>query len=303
MDKLASMQIFVAVADHGGFSAAADALRVSKAMVSKQMQALEAELGTRLINRNTRRLQLTEAGQAYLAGCRTVLIEIDTLERRIANFSDQPRGLLKVLAPTSFGSFQLAPALAEYAERYPQVQVQLTLSDHPHGLLEEGVDIALHIGRVPDSSLIARQIAEVQLLVCGAPGYFARHPAPQSLADLSLHNCLRYSQGARKGNWLFKGEQGDTQVKVQGDFEASTGDAVRMAALSGHGLAQLPSYMLRADLAADRLRRALDNFEPAPTPLYAIYAHREQSATVRLFIEFLQEHFGAQDTGLNVSEL
>lgn len=299
MDKFASMQTFVAVADHGGFTAAADALRLSKAMVSKQIQGLEQTLGTRLISRSTRRLQLTEAGSAYLAGCRAVLVEVATLERRVLDFGDTPRGLLKVLAPTSFGSFQLAPALADYAELYPEVRVQLTLSDHPHGLLEEGVDLALQIGPLADSSLIARRIADVQLLVCGAPSYFSRHPAPEALADLADHNCLRYSQGARKGNWLFKNEERDVQIKVSGDFEASTGDAVRMAALRGHGLAQLPSYMLREDLAAGRLVRILEAFTPAPTPLHAIYAHRELSATVRLFIAYLEHHFHAQDARLH----
>ena len=294
MDKFASMQTFVAVVDHGGFTAAADALRLSKAMVSKQIQGLEQTLGTRLISRSTRRLQLTEAGSAYLAGCRAVLVEVATLERRVMDFGDTPRGLLKVLAPTSFGSFQLAPALADYAELYPQVRVQLTLSDHPHGLLEEGVDLALQIGPLADSSLIARRIADVQLLVCGAPSYFARHPAPKALADLAEHNCLRYSQGARKGNWLFKSDGRDVQIKVSGDFEASTGDAVRMAALRGHGLAQLPSYMLREDLAAGRLVRILEELTPAPTPLHAVYAHRELSATVRLFIAYLEHHFHAQ---------
>ena len=299
MDKFASMQTFVAVADHGGFTAAADALRLSKAMVSKQLQGLEQTLGTRLISRSTRRLQLTDAGSAYLAGCRAVLVEVATLERRVMDFGDTPRGLLKVLAPTSFGSFQLAPALADYAELYPEVRVQLTLSDHPHGLLEEGVDLALQIGPLADSSLIARRIADVQLLVCGAPSYFARHPAPEALADLADHNCLRYSQGARKGNWLFKNDARDVPIKVSGDFEASSGDAVRMAALRGHGLAQLPSYMLREDLAAGRLMRILEAFTPAPTRLHAIYAHRELSATVRLFIAYLEHHFDAQHARLH----
>lgn len=217
------------------------------------------------------------------------------------DFGDTPRGLLKVLAPISFGSFQLALALAlaDYAELYPEVRVQLTLSDHPHGLFEEGVDLALQIGPLADSSLIGRRIADVQLLVCGAPSYFARHPAPVALADLADHNCLRYSQGARRGNWLFKSDGRDVQIKVSGDFEASTGDAVRMAALRGYGLAQLLSYMLREDLAAGRLVRILEEFTPTPTPLHAIYAHRELSATVRLFIAYLEHHFHAQDARLH----
>lgn len=291
MDKLAAMQAFVAVADHTGFTAAADNLRMSKAMISKHVQGLERHLGTRLFNRSTRRLGLTEAGAAYLTGCREILEMLAALEQRIASFGATPQGLLKVLAPTSFGSFQLAPALADYAELYPEVRVQLTLSDRPHSPLEEGVDLALCIGSLSDSSLVARQIASTQLIICGAPHYFVRHGEPTTPADLSTHNCLRYSHGARKGMWLFKDGAVDTATRVQGDFEASTGDAVRMAALTGHGLAQLPSYMVRADLASGQLRATLQAYAPAPVPLYAVYAHREQSATVRVFVEFLEHHF------------
>lgn len=285
------MQALVAVADHGGFTAAADALRLSKAMVSKHVHALEAELGTRLIERSTRRQRFTEAGLVYLAGCREILAEVDALARRVADYGARPQGMLKVLAPTSFGSFQLAPALADYAEAYPDVQVQLTLSDRPHGPLEEGVDLALHIGNLPDSSLVARQVAEVQLVVCGAPAYFARHGEPASPAELARHNCLRYSQGTRKGMWLFRDRLIDTLMRVPGDFEASTGDAVRMAALTGHGLVQLPSYMVRDDLARGSLRATLDAWAPSPIPLFVVYAHREISATVRVFVEFLERHF------------
>ncbi len=285
------MQVLVAVADQGGFSAAAEILRLSKAMVSKHIQGLEAQLGTRLINRSTRRQSFTEAGCAYLLGCRAILHEVATLEQRVAGFSATPQGLLKVMAPTSFGSFQVAPALADYAERYPEARVQLTLSDRPHGPLEEGVDLALQVGSLPASSLVARQVAEVRLIVCGAPGYFLRRGEPASPAVLDAHNCLRYSHGTRKGRWLFRDGVIDSLVRVQGDFEASTGDAVRMAALTGHGLAQLPSYMVRADLASGRLRATLEVFAPAPVPLYAVYAHRELSATVRIFVEFLEQYF------------
>ncbi len=285
------MQVLVAVADQAGFAAAAEVLRLSKAMVTKHIQGLEAQLGTRLINRSTRRLSFTEAGAAYLAGCREILHEVATLEQRVAGFSTTPQGLLKVLAPTSFGSFQLAPALAEYAELYPDVKVQLTLSDRPHGPLEEGVDLALHVGNLPDSSMVARQVAEVRLIVCGAPGYFSRHGEPASPAALRAHNCLRYSHGTRKGLWLFRDGAVDSLVRVQGDFEASTGDAVRMAALTGHGLAQLPGYMVRGDLASGQLRATLAAYAPAPVPLYAVYAHRELAATVRVFVEFLTQYF------------
>lgn len=291
MDKLASIETFVTVADCQSFSGAAEQLRMSKAMVSKHIQHLEQGLGTRLFARTTRHLRLTEAGVAYLAGCRRLLADLAALEHAVGQFSDAPHGVLKVLAPTSFGSFQLAPVIAEYAQRYPSVQVQLNLSDRPVGLMEEGVDVGIHIGALPDSSLVARRIAEVQLLVCGAPAYFARHGVPATPADLARHNCLRYSQGSRKGSWLFRVDGQDVPTRVQGDFEATTGDAVRMAALGGLGLAQLPGYMVREDLAAGRLEAVLAAWTPAPAPLYAVYAHRDLSATVREFVELLAAHF------------
>ncbi len=291
MDKLASIETFITVADCQSFSGAAEQLRMSKAMVSKHIQHLEQVLGTRLFARTTRHLRLTEAGTAYLAGCRRVLADLAALEHAVGQFSDAPHGVLKVLAPTSFGSFQLAPVIAEYAQRFPSVQVQLNLSDRPVGLMEEGVDVEIHIGALPDSSLVARRIAEVQLLICGAPAYFARHGVPATPADLAHHNCLRYSQGSRKGSWLVRVDGKDLATRVQGDFEATTGDAVRMAALGGLGLAQMPSYMVRDDLAAGRLGAVLTEHAPAPAPLYAVYAHRDLSATVREFVDLLAAHF------------
>lgn len=291
MDKLAGIETFITVADCQSFSAAAEQLRLSKAMVSKQIQHLEHLLGTRLLHRTTRHLRLTDAGTAYLAGCRRILGDLAELEQEIGQFSDQPHGMLKVLAPTSFGSFQLAPVIAEYAQRHPSVQVQLTLSDRPVGLMEEGVDVAVQIGALADSSLVARRIADVRLLVCATPEYLARHGTPLALADLAQHNCLRYSQGQRKGLWLFRDAGKAVTLRVHGDFEATTGDAVRMAALGSLGLVQLPSYMVGEDIAAGRLRAVLTPYAPAPVPLFAVVAHRDLSATVREFVDLLAEHF------------
>lgn len=298
MDKLTSMQTFVTVAEHGSFSGAAEGLRMSKAMVSRHIQQLEHLLGTRLFNRSTRRLRLTDAGTAYLEGCRAVLARIDELERQITGFSGTPQGLLKVLAPTSFGSFQLAPVIADYMAQYPAVQVQLTLSDRPLGLLEEGADVAIQVGALADSSLIARQIAEVRLVVCAAPAYLQGHGIPMAPADLAQCNCLRYTHGTRKGQWLFNDEDGKAIIiRVLGDFEASTGDAVRMAAITGHGFVQLPSYMVRDDLASGRLQAVLEQYAPDPIPIHAIYAHRELSATVRTFVDFLEQRFHHSPVG------
>ncbi len=297
MDKLNSMQAFVAVAELKSFSGAAEALRMSKAMVSKHVSQLEQFLGTRLLSRSTRHLRLTEAGARYLEGCRAVLDDLHALEARIAGYGARPQGLLKVMAPTSFGSFHIAPLLAEFAESYPGVRIQLILADRATGLLEEGVDVALQIGDLEDSTLVARRIGQARLVTCAAPEYLARLGVPAQPGDLGAHNCLRYSEGSRRGQWLFRLGGVDRVVRVAGDFEASTGDAVRMAALAGHGLAQLPSYIVREDLASGRLVAVLENFAGAAIPIYAVYAHREASATVRGFIDLLAARFDETAAG------
>lgn len=297
MDRFASIETFITVADCGSFSAAAERLRLSKAMVSRHVQQLEQRLGMRLFARTTRHLQLTDAGSEYLAGCRRLLEEFAALEREVGRFSDRPQGLLKVIAPTSFGSFQLPPVIAEYSHRFPDVQIQLTLADRPLSLLEEGGDVALQVGELADSSLVARKIAEVRLLVCGSPAYLKEHGTPVVVADLANHNCLRYSQGQRRGMWLLMVNGEEQRLRVAGDFEATTGDAVRVAALGGLGLVQLPGYMVRDDIAAGRLAAVLEKYAPVGVPLYAVYAHRELSATVREFVELLASHFKAQEGG------
>lgn len=288
MDKLTSMKVFAAVARDGSFTAAARELEISKAMASKHIRHLENVLGARLLNRTNRRVSLTEAGTLYRERCQQVLEDIDECERLVSEGNAAPRGLLKLSAPTSFGTFHLVPALAAYQAIYPEVRVQLVLQDRSADLVEEGLDLAIRLGTLADSSFIARPLASARLVICGAPAYFEARGVPESPEDLAHHSCLVYTQWLPRGEWRLKGQDGEVSVPVGGSFQATTGDALRIAALHGCGLVQLATYVVGPDLKAGRLRAVLQTYEPEPLPIHALYPHRRHlSATVRSFVDFL----------------
>src|SRR5690606_7751331 len=193
MDQFKAIQAFLAVARTGGFSAAAEELGVSKAMVSKHVGRLEQALGVQLVNRTTRRVGLTEAGIAYRDRMREILEEIEEIGQAVAKLSAEPRGNLRVMSPTSFGAFHLARAIAAYHERYPQVTVDLLLTDRAPDLVEEGIDLAIRVGALDDSSLVARKLADARVVVCGSPDYLDRRGRPKTPAELADHNCLVYT--------------------------------------------------------------------------------------------------------------
>lgn len=292
MDKLTSMKVFMAVAQAGSFSAAAEGLNISKAMASKHIRNLENRLGARLLNRTNRRLSLTEVGALYRDRCQQILEDLEETELLVSQRSAQPRGTLKVIAPTSFGTFHLVPAITDFKALWPEVKVQLVLNDRPVDLVEEGSDVGVRVGKLGDSSLISRPLASARLVVCGAPAYFVEHGIPNSPSDLANHNCLIYTQGTHRGEWLFAGPKGEFAVPVSGNFEASVGDAVRIAAIQGCGLVQLATYVVGDDLRAGRLQAVVTDYEPDAIPIHAVYPHRRLlSATVRSFVEFLQARF------------
>jgi DNA-binding transcriptional LysR family regulator len=291
MDTLTSMKVFATVVQSGSFSSAADTLAMSKAMVSKHIRYLENRLAARLLSRNNRRLNLTQAGATYLEWCKKILSAVAEAEREVGELSVEPRGTLKLAAPTSFGTFHLVPAIADYKKRYRGVRVLLSLQDRAVDIVGEGLDLAIWVGKLPDSRVIARPLACVPVVVCGALTYFQARGVPHTPADLADHNCLLYTEWTPKGEWLFKGPDGHFSVRISGDFEANLGDAVRMAALSGRGLVQLPAYVVRPDLDSGLLQAVLADYAPDKVPIYAVYPHRELAAMVRTFVEFLQERF------------
>jgi len=292
MDRLKTIEVFLAVARHGSFSAAADELGLSKAMVSKHVSQLENKLGVRLLNRTTRRVGLTEAGSAYRERMKELVADLEETEQSVSKLSTEPRGTLRVLAPTSFGSFHLARAIADYRVAYPEVDVELVLTDHPGDLVEEGLDLAIRVGDLEASSLIARKLAQARVVACAAPGYLEARGRPQHPDDLRDHDCLIYTGRQLSGDWSFSIDGKVRMDRVNGHVRSNIGDALRVAAIQGAGLVQMPTYMVGLDIAAGRLEAVLERFEPPPRPIYATYLYRRYlSAKVRTFVNFLSERF------------
>ncbi len=293
MDRLAAMQTFLRVVERGGFTAAAEDVRLSRAMVSKHIQDLEEHLGARLLNRTTRRVSLTEVGRVYYERCTQIMAEIAETEDAVGALQARPRGRLRVNAPVSFGVLHLAAAVTLYMAANPEVTVELTLDDRVVDLIEDGYDLAIRIARLADSSLIARRLAPCRMVLCAAPAYLARHPAPRHPDDLAAHNCLGYPYSQTRGEWRFDSPSGSVAVPVRGTFQANNGDALRVAALHGAGIALLPSFIAGADIAAGKLHCLLPGFDIPELAIHAVYPHsRHLSPKVRSFVDFLAPCYG-----------
>ena len=293
LDRIAGMQVFARVAALGSFSAAARALGMSPAMATKHVDALEDRLGTRLFFRSTRKLTLTEAGQRHLQATERILAEIEEAEAAASADVAEPRGTLRINAPLAFGLRQVMPAIVDFAALYPALTIDIGLTDRFVDLIDEGWDVAIRLGTLRDSSLIARRLAPIRVALCAAPAYLAAHPAPKTIADLAGHNCLGYTLPtlASAGRWLF-GEDGSIAVPVRGTLIVNNGDALRDAAVAGQGLIHQPTFIVADDIRAGRLvPLALDH--PLPRgAAHAVYAGgRQPPAKVRLLIDFLAQRW------------
>ncbi len=290
INKLNSIEVFLQVARQQSFSEAATQLGISKAMVSKHVTNLENALGVRLMNRTTRQINLTEAGIAYRDRVQEILHEISETEQSIAQLGSEPRGTLRVMAPTSFGSFHLARAVSGYRKLYEGVSVELVLTEREPDIIEEGLDMVVRVGLLEDSSLVARHIADARMIVCASQEYLDEHGTPGTIEELREHNCLVYSGRQPLGEWRFSVNGKVKKLKVSGDVRSNVGDALRIAAIQGSGLVQLPAYMVGLDVGAGRLVPVLGQYGPPARPIHAIYPHRRHlSAKVRTFVEYLIE--------------
>lgn len=303
LDRLTSLEVFTKVAAIGSLSGAARAMGLSQTMVTKHLSALEARLGVKLFHRTTRRLSITEAGRLYLESSERILADMEAADAAITAERIEPRGLLRLNVPVVFGTRQVAPLLPQFSARYPNVVIELGLNDRRVDLAEEGWDLAIRIGRLEDSSLIARRLAPCRMVTCAAPSYLAAHGTPRSLSDLADHNCLGYTlQQASAGQWLF-GENGEIRVAVSGNLRANNGDALRAAAVAGQGVSRQPTFIVDDDLRSGRLVwLPLDQPEPELS-VYAVHLpDRQPPAKVRAFIDFLAARFVPEppwDRGLN----
>lgn len=294
MDRLSGMAVFVRVVEEESFSAAARVLGLSKSAVSKQVAALEDRLGARLLNRTTRRLSLTDAGVAFYDRAQRIVADAEEAEAAVSQLSATPRGVLRVNAPVSFGVQHLGPVLPEFMDAHPDLSVELTLNDRFVDLVEEGFDVAVRIGRLPDSSLIARRLAPLRRVVVASPAYVAAHGAPQQPEDLRDHACLLYAYLLRGDAWALRGPEGRAvEVRVDGRLRANNGDVLRAALLGGMGVAYMPSFLVGNDLAEGRLVRLLPEWQDDSAGIYAVHPHaRLVPPKVRAFVDFLAERYG-----------
>lgn len=295
MDKLNAMQLFVRVVDTGSFTAAAEQLDMSRAMASKLVRTLEQQLGVRLLNRTTRNLSLTGTGETYYQRATDILAQIAQAEAEADASQTQARGRLRVAAPMSFGVRHLAPALAQFQLRHPGIALDLRLNDRVIDLIEEGFDLAIRIGRLADSSLIARRLAPCRLVLVASPDYLKRHGTPVHPQDLAQHNCIGYSLAARRDEWTFQRDDNVVRMRTTGNLRVNNGDVIVRAASDGIGLAILPTFIAHTDIEQHRLVRVLDNWLIPELAIHAVYTHsRTLPAKTRTLIEFLGERFGPE---------
>jgi DNA-binding transcriptional LysR family regulator len=289
---LARIRAFVQVFDAGGFSAAARQFGRSKALLSKYVTDLEDHLGVRLMNRTTRKLSLTEAGEAYYREASQLLQQLDDLDASIADQSSAPRGLLRVSAPRNFGERTLVPALFDFLKKYPAVSLDLRLEDRYVDLVDEGGDVALRISTMTDSSLIARRIAAMHIVVAGAPGLIDRLGAPQTPEALRTLPCIVDTNLQGQANWRFVEDGRTVSVHVSGPVRVNSPLAALEAATMGLGFAALPSYLADPAIASGVLVPVLENFLPSGQTLQAVYPHRRHLAgKVRALIDHLVAWF------------
>lgn len=293
MDRIDAMRTFVTVVNEGTFTRAADRLEMSPQLVSKYVSQLEQHLGVRLLNRTTRKLHLTEAGTRYHQRAEQVLTDIDDLENQLGDLQGEARGLLRISAPVSFAIRHMAPLLTEFQKAHPAVDIDLQLNDRKVDIVEEGFDIALRIGHLKSSSLIAKRITPVRLVMCASPDYLEQHGTPRCPEDLRNHRYLRYSYMDPDANrqvhrWLQSA--GDHSGC---DMVSNNGDVLVEAAIAGAGIAVQPTFIAGSAIREGKLRVILPDHEPEPMALYAVYAHRQLLASkVRSFVDFLDGYFG-----------
>lgn len=294
MENLADIEVFVRVVERGSFTLAAEDLNLSRAVVSKYLTRLEARLGARLLHRTTRRLSLTEAGATLFEASRGAIERIAEAEEAVAAFQAAPRGRLRVSAPMSFGILHLGPALADFARAHPSIVLDVRLDDRFVDLVAEGFDVAVRIGQLTDSSLVARRIAVTHGVVCASPAYLREHGEPRVPEDLANHNCLLYSYLSSRNVWRFTAKDGtETAVAVTGNTHVNNGIVLAEAAIAGRGVLALPNFYVAPMLRDGRLKRLLPDHTLPEFGIHAVYPQTTHvPPKVRAFIEFLARRFG-----------
>lgn len=288
------MAAFVRAVEKGGFSPAARELGLTPSAVSKLVTRLEDRLGVRLLNRTTRRLALTPEGEAFFHRAQRILGDIEEAEQEASRFRERPRGKLRVNVGTAFGGHQFVPALPEFLARYPEIEVEITMTDRIVDLVEEGADIGIRSGALADSSLVARRICDMERVICASPAYLRRHGTPRKPGDLAGHNCMVIADSPQFRRWPFNFPDGVREVEVAGNVTANSAETLVRLATMGLGIIRLADVIVGDAIAKGELKPVLaDLHHVEPLPLHAVYPHgRHRSPRVAALVDFLVERFG-----------
>jgi len=295
IDIVAGMRVFSAVVDAGSFAGAADKLDLSRGMATRYVAQLEAHLGVRLLNRTTRKLSLTEAGSDYYQRASQILAMVEEAETSAAQEASVPRGTMRVTSSVAFGARHLGRAITEYLQRYPGVNIDLTLNDRVVDLVEEGFDLAIRVAARIDPGLVARRLTRIRIAACAAPAYLKKFGTPKSPEQLSGHNCLTYAYSNAQSDWRFRRNRVEKTVGVSGNLQGNNGDILVNAAIEGLGVILQPNFLVFEALRQKRLVRILPQWQADELAVYAVYPHRKfLPPKVRSFIDFLAERFGPE---------
>ena len=298
MNTFAALTAFVSVVDHGGFAKAARGMGLATSSVTRQVNTLEGYLGTQLLNRSTRSVTLTDAGERYYEQAARILGDLEEANRGISEAGGPPRGLLRVSLPVAFARLHVAPAVSDFLKTCPDIELDLMMTDSVVNLVEERVDLAIRIGVLESSGLIARKIAPHQRVVCAGPDYLEEYGEPRTPADLTRHSCLTFAYAGGGQSWRFAGPSGEEEVRVGGNLRADNSEVLREAAIGGSGLILMPTWLVGNDIEAGRLRAVLTDWEASQggpgAAIHAVYLpNRRGSKKVRAFIDFLITRFGS----------
>lgn len=292
MDKFQEMRAFVSVVSEGSFVRGAEAMNLSKTAVSRLVGDLESRLGTRLLQRTTRRLSLTQEGEVFLERCRELLAGLDEAEAELSAQTGEVIGQLRVNVPVTFGLLYLAPLWPRFMDLHPKVTLEVTLADRLVDLVEEGYDMAVRIARLPSSSLVSRQLTATRMVLCASPGYLRRHGTPAHPSDIAHHSVITYTLLATGDQWEFQGPDGTATVKVLPRMRTNSGDTCCAAAVAHHGIVLQPSFLVAPFLASGELVEVLPQYRAIELGVYALYPSRKHlTPKVRALVDFLVEAF------------
>jgi DNA-binding transcriptional LysR family regulator len=286
MDRLQAMETFVQIVDRGSLTAAADALDTSPPSVVRILASLERHLRVRLLNRTTRRIHLTDEGAQFLERCRAILSQVQEAEAALGSRHGKPQGRLAITAPVVFGRRYITPIVNEFVRRYPDVNIDLLLLDRFTNLVEEGLDVAVRVGELPDSSLVAIPVGQARRVVCASPGYLRRHGKPRAPQDVATHRCVRFTGIAPRDEWHFRVGRRDVAIPIASVISSNQVDSALQACIDGLGLGMFFSYQVVSHRKAGDLKYVLEEFETGPRPIQVIYPHSKLlSAKVRTFVD------------------